>query len=475
MTSTEQLIQFEDDIVWFAHVQELRVHLITAEESFAKVLRALMADAHRYSPHAAPYLRIVTPSNRLFAAGGPAKGGDEWGVRAQAVVEAWQSLAESFRAVGLQVNLPPTLPYQDNLGGFAWALHQWDQALASLGLGKIVVDLDPLAVEDKQKYWEEVAQLLAISELENVRFVLWAAPQHSPLEQLHLPKEHVFQSTLVEDHEEAAAQLDALVAQIDGGGPGADLGRLGQVWPDVEPPPRRKHDGSVKKQYGSLTEEMQLQQEAYREMMRGAQHFTKGEPIPGVAKLRAARDLYRQAAMPEEALAIDLAAATSCVSAGDTELALTELSRVAEEAKLRGRWDFYCQAMSAKAALLAANQKLKPAIDAYSEAIGAAREAGEEWNLFRVELLRACGQLCLEQKQELEAIRCFNEAIQLAHVSPPEQQISGAGAARQLAQICRERGQSAQAEALEQQAESFETGLQRSAREAEEQELGEVS
>jgi len=437
---TARLEQLQDDVAWFARATELRVHVVRADPSMHEPVVRMINKGARLADHPYPYLGFYEPSS---GAGGG------WAERYATLEAAYAVICEALVARGKSV---PPLAAEAGDGthaSFGARLLRWIWTTAQVVLKPVVI-LAPDNVQEPNRWSNEVLALINEQRLREVRWVL-VVPETVAVAPLTGP---VGAAALVTDclapPGEAAADLDKMIANATAAGSGATgHARAGMAWPSVAPPPP-KHPVQ-------FSPEDQAREKLRLCLLRFASQSQKQQGTDAVRTLYDAHQLCANAGLVDERLAVHLLLANTLSSVGDARRGLSELDAVSSEATTLARPEYALQAAQAKAALQAGLKDTRGAIASYAQAIALARSIGDSVRPLLIELLRAMGQLSLAHGLEPQALDAWREALTIAQAAPPGAHLGNAAeVARAMAQLCRSRGQYAQAVSLEQQADALE-------------------
>lgn len=442
----KKLERLSDDVNWFACATEIRAHVVLADEDLREPVLRVVLRGSRVTDRPTPYLTCLEP----YA--GPDVG---WTQRVRIVDEARAKLTEELELRGTKVR-PSSFPVlvQADLGAFAVRVLELASTTAPACAPPVVV-MAPEAIEQPERWMQELELVVGQPELAAIRWVVVVTDDTSVQRLLA----RLGTAALVTDCRttpaEALAFLKSLIANAEGApATAAPLAVLGMAWPRVTPPRRRDLAGNPIPTYTSTPED-EARRASRLSVMRGAAALSARSGPEAIQHLRAAVDQLRKVGLVEEALMVWFVLATTVATFGDRRLACRELDAVTQEARRLEKHAIAAQVANAKAAVLAAAHETHSAIEAYVEAIGFARAAGQDAVPLLIEMLRAAGQFCLSVKQDEQAIACFREALVVADAAPPGMSAGAAEVALALADLCRKRGLHQQASSLEAQAEQI--------------------
>jgi hypothetical protein len=417
--------------------------LILVETDVHTTALRLVARGARIAGRPVPYVLLVEP----FAGAGAG-----WTERIQTLDAAYGTLRDELHKRGTLVTAPPALAMKESPhSAFGVRLVQWTASTASALAGAVVI-LAPDQIDAPDRFRDELTALVNEPRLSTVRWVV-VLPHGASLAPLVTRLgAAVLVSDCVVPASESAADIEKMMANAGGAGPGAPpLARAGMAWP-VQPPPART-PAAARAAEVTVDPKDAARATIRASLLQAAIATRSGKGLDAVRSLRAAYDASVRGGLVDEQLAIHLMLATSVATLGDRKRAIRELEIVRAEGMEFERPMVAAQAAEAKAALQAGARETKAAIATYAEAMAAARMAGEPAKPLLIDMLRTAGQLCIDARMEQRGILYWREAIALAGGQPPGASGGSIEAARALAKLCRKHGLIEQAISLEAQAD----------------------
>jgi hypothetical protein len=448
------LRQLYEDTSWFVRARELRLLHVTCSPSLrASALRVLLAGEF-HAQNRSPFIAFedtYTANDR------------GWRERSLRLGKHWEerfsaAILDGFELGELDHHAPAT---GDDLAAFAvWLARVLDALRAPLH-GAVVV-LAPTRVEDPNGFERELGELVARRELRDIRWIVLQGGD-APLGGLI---EHLAASALSARCAEDPAAFDRDLSDLGNAIDPIAVGpaRGGAAWPRGVLPPSRPGD-----RLPSAAQEEQRDLELaaaginavlagpdgarmQQHMILGAVAARRGSGAEACGQQSEAVRIAYEAGATREALLQHLALAGYYHAFGYVAEAEREYTAIAQRA---AEWECAHEAAQAHLALglLAANAgRSADGATHYAQAAEAA-ERGQAATL-AIECWRLSGQLALQVGLEKRAIESWKRALSLVREATVElaKASSAADAAHQLASLLRERGQIAQADSLDYQA-----------------------
>jgi tetratricopeptide (TPR) repeat protein len=467
---SKALARLHEDGAWFARAHELRVLAIQVSADLRKPALQQLLALEFHADNFSPWVGLEDAHTVAD---------DGWQARANRLAEDWQRRREAFAKEG--VELPALAPApapapgnavgdkhrpskQDSVAGLAPFSLTLAEELGALRapLQGLVVVLAPAVVEDPGAFEQDLTALLRSPALARCRLVLLLA------DDLPLPRE------LLEELGEAAllsdcrvdpaafeADVEALLASGEGGALAGTARPRGVVPPRRvdDPPelPKEQRDAALR-QAGIDPQYMEAAPKLGGLVIGAALAMKQGKGPEAVRLQREARDLSGQLGMPQVKVICQIALASYLSGLGHPQEAVRELEEAAQTARTHGLGVQESQAWLSLGLVHALGKRLPQAAQAYVQSARVSEKSGSP--LIAIESWRLAGQLAAQQNLFSQASSAFQEAIRIA--SGADAQVaklsSAPEAARTLAVLCRKRGLTAQADALEEQARVMEQG-----------------
>ncbi len=386
-----------------------------------------------------------------------------WDVRATRLVKDWAARGEAFARVGTPMPAVElgAAEHVGDVDGFRRVAASVCASLREPLHGYVLV-LAPTLLEDLLKLEDQLFALISAGELQALRWVVVTDVERgAPTRLLQALGERGLECECRVDDASQAKDLDAMLHpdRVEGVGLGAaPLGvtpprRVGAPAP-MDPAEQAK----LLREAGLNPEYLAAAPQIRADVLAAALAMKQGRWQDALTRQSAARD--RSAAISEPMLTVlcQMTLASYQSGLGQRDRAIVELQSAAALAHTHGLWVQLSQAHLSLALVHALDRNVTAAIEAYVAAADAAKRG--ESTLLEIESWRMAGQLLLQHGQSHDAMTCFHRAIVAAGDKPPAEvsRSSAAEAARQLASLYQQRGQTAQATSLYDQADQFEAG-----------------
>jgi tetratricopeptide (TPR) repeat protein len=451
---------------WFVAAPELRLlHVVTSTPLRAAALQEI-SDAQTSEHNRAPFIVLESPFQE------PEPG---WSLHVDELDEELEALREAALAADPPVamgKLPARgEPRGDSLRAFATRVQD------ALGVqpdgGGLVIVLAPAQLLQPDAWAHAVASLALAAPLARVR---WVAVEASARDvSFAVLGNQVERVEARPSAEPGQALLPTWLAGMKSAPDGAEGHRLaGMAGPSVAPPPRRGKRGpepsEVAAQQKQLGLGMQLDAKRMQQLrilvLSAAEAFQRSQHGETVRQQREACDLAAALGLHKEAVVLELSLGAYLLQAEAHQQALDVFEQAITRARQAASPELEVQGHMAKAGAWMLLQRPFEAADAYT----AGGKLGEnlESPALAIECFRMVGQLLLAQKREQEAASAWQRALELGQRAKPEQRAASSAsvAARDLAEMYRRWGMSAQADALLAQADGWDVELLRPAQPA---------
>lgn len=457
-----------DDASWFARARQVRLLHVRTDAAMRKSALQVLAAMEAHADNRSAYVVLEDPWRR-------SDGG--WEARSERMAEQWEGRRRMSAEVGIELgSLSGQRPAStDPLAGFGGWLNLIRQAVCA-PLDGVVIVLAPVRVDDGAAFERELGELVRQPELSSVRWIVLELGE-VPLEALRAELgAKALHSECVRDDGAFANDLSVLVRSMDPAMPGPM--RAGAAWPKGVVPPRRRgapepteaQREEVELELASAGASAALVGEAgarmQQHMLAAALQMKLGHGDAAIREQAEACRIADEANASRELILAWMVLAGYELALGREDEAERLYTGVVARAEAEGCHLERAQAGLALALLLARRGQHPEAATQYAESAEAALKADAV--ALAIECWRLAGHMAAQAKLEDRATECWQRAIELAEGSEPDvaKASSAPRAARQLAERLRARGLSAQANALEEQANRLEAGETRALMEA---------
>jgi len=453
-----------EDASWFARATEIKLLHVQCDASMRSSALKVLGSMEGHASNRSPYV-LLEDAWKTAAPG--------WKMRAERLAAHW----EERRRLTTEVELGKLTEQAagDTVGAFGACVQRAVNAVPR-PLDGLVIVLAPPRVEDPVVFEAELRELVLHRDLRAVRWIVvdvFEAPLEGLREELGA---RALRAECKRDEGALANDLAALMTSVDPALPGP--AKAGAAWPRGVLPPRRKTEPDP-------TDEQRIEaaielaaagvspvlagehgQRLEQYVMAAAIAMKRGDGASAINYQREACRIAFDAQAKREGLLMWMVLAGYELALGHEADAEREYRGVADRAELEG-----CPLERAQAGLALALMAARRGVHAeaareYAVAADAALAAGATG--LAIECWRLAGHMASEVGLSERAAECWLRAIELAEDAEPSAARSSSAprAARELAEKLRERGQTAQATALEHQANRLEAGDTRAAREA---------
>jgi tetratricopeptide (TPR) repeat protein len=425
---SQPLIKLHMEATRFLRERSLRLLHVVADATLHDAAMEILAAMEYRAENRSPFVILKEPHRRSSPG---------WERRALTVRRQHEQRRTAMAERGERLGELPEPPTSKGLVGLGEQLGQLLHARPDDTEGLVVL-LSPSFVEAPEAWQQALGVLLSLQGLAAVRFVI-------------IDRERSSLGGLVSRHGERA---HAVTCRVEGESPKAVLaaaldedilsfgGPVG-ARPKGVIPPRRLHDPPLRPPDPEAVRQLAVT----RSVLEASVAVEEGRMSDAIVLQARARDGSMEAGRIEQGVMMELVLGGYLLTAGAVTQAEESYVRASTTAEAAGLLDKAAMARLALGSSRLVRNDRTGALVEFAQASTMAERAGND--ALALHACRLTGDTARELRMDAQAIAFWAKAIEIAERDPATAPLTSAGlVALQLAVLCRERGQQAEAEAF---------------------------